>query len=484
MADSDVIDEIEDETGTHYKRTKSLGLLSISATVSPDNEYNQLLEKQRDLEGFRPAIRDRKTGYVYSHPWSHGDVPRAAPDDLTFARLAVELKNGTNNVGFIGRDGKFLSREEAWNKYGFCMRESLDDLKDDLRSTIRRFHGGSIRRFSMERPLEEFYGGKSNIIPFEWMNPITHKLEVEGYEVVRFGKFMKFVSREGNDVFLEPTTGYWFFAAEDKDLAQLMAKKIDQAWRDAYHKKQEEIVKHLPKERVPVPVRHGSLCIFRIADNWPDGTARPFKNLDISLVVKNPSMEQFKTDPIFKYGVRWVTLNGNIYAAGGFTPHNRILKAAGATPDQLQNGVGGRISTWEIENLSPMKVRLFMKHNTEAVGLAREREGSFHAAFFPSTDKMWQNPISGNFEIFLVNPSKGKIRISLTHTHKLRWLMFEGKSFYTNAKHLTHFQMAEMIGEPNPTYGIGGFMTQQMFGKIPADMDMRLWEQENATAVR
>ncbi len=149
MADSDVIDEIEDETGTHYKRTKSLGLLSISATVSPDNEYNQLLEKQRDLEGFRPAIRDRKTGYVYSHPWSHGDVPRAAPDDLTFARLAVELKNGTNNVGFIGRDGKFLSREEAWNKYGFCMRESLDDLKDDLRSTIRRFHGGSIRRFSI-----------------------------------------------------------------------------------------------------------------------------------------------------------------------------------------------------------------------------------------------------------------------------------------------------------------------------------------------
>ena len=105
-------------------------------------------------------------------------------------------------------------------------------------------------------------------------------------------------------------------------------------------------------------------------------------------------------------------------------------------------------------------------------------------AFFPSTDKMWQNPISGNFEIFLINPSKGKLRVALTHTHKLRWLMFEGKTFYTNAKHLTHFQMAEMIGEPNPSWGVGGFMTQQMFSKIPADMDMRLWEQENATAVR
>lgn len=132
----------------------------------------------------------------------------------------------------------------------------------------------------------------------------------------------------------------------------------------------------------------------------------------------------------------------------------------------------------ELDELDQIEAETVVRYKPKLIGFRRLR-----VAFFPSRDKIWQNPI-GALEIYLTNPSKAVLAQALSRCHKLRWLQYQGKTFYTNASHLTHYDMALMIGEPNPTYGIGGFLTAQMLNKIPPDMDIREWENENATAVR
>lgn len=243
----DQIDSIEAQTGVRYKILDHTA--SPNHTAGKEDEYNKLLQKQRELEGLRPAIRDPKTGYVWSHPWSHSDVPRAPQDEETKERLANEWRHETKNVGFADKGGNFLSREDAWNKYGFVMRESLDELKDDLRSTIRRFHGSKI------------------------------------------------------------------------------------------------------------------------------------------------------------------------------------------------------------------------------------------VAYFPATDRMQKN-FDGKWEIYLRNPTRNKIGVALEKAGELRWVYYQGVSYWVNSHLTTHFDLAQDVGEPHAQNAIGGRLTKQMFDKIPPGADMREWEMDHATAVR
>ena len=104
-------------------------------------------------------------------------------------------------------------------------------------------------------------------------------------------------------------------------------------------------------------------------------------------------------------------------------------------------------------------------------------------AYFPSTDQMQKN-FEGKWEIYLRNPTRNKLAIALTKTNELRWVYFEGVSYWVNAHLTTHFDLAKDVGETHAQNAIGGFLTPQMLANIPPGTDMREWEMDHATAVR
>lgn len=111
------------------------------ATMSSDPKketWEQILQKQRQVEGLRAAIKDPQTGKVYTG-WTHQAAIEKAPkygtkewehDPDAWGRLSSEWDKETNNVGFIDKDGNFITREDAGKNWGIY---TVEDAKDFLR---------------------------------------------------------------------------------------------------------------------------------------------------------------------------------------------------------------------------------------------------------------------------------------------------------------------------------------------------------------
>ena len=119
-------------------------------------EYNDLLERQRYLEGITPAIRDPGTGKIYSGSLReyHKDIYKRMPDD---ARKRLDATNVPDpdsemtfdldgpNVGFIKND-KFVPRT-FFDQDSPIAVENLNEFRNELKKEIydagmelRKFH--------------------------------------------------------------------------------------------------------------------------------------------------------------------------------------------------------------------------------------------------------------------------------------------------------------------------------------------------------
>lgn len=98
-------------------------------------EYQRILSEQRQLEGLKAAVRDPETGEIFTGE-SHIEAAESAPDgDLGF-RVMKEWNDGTDNVGFLDYEGKFISRTEAEKQY------QVGNIEDILQKKKFFFQGG------------------------------------------------------------------------------------------------------------------------------------------------------------------------------------------------------------------------------------------------------------------------------------------------------------------------------------------------------
>ena len=105
--------------------------------------YEQIIAMQRATEGYKAAIKDPKTGKVYSG-WTHQSAMDTVPTKDktgTYSRLYNEWDQSTDNVGFVDKEGSFVSRSETEKNYGVSTVEDLKDLRrGDEESLVRLFH--------------------------------------------------------------------------------------------------------------------------------------------------------------------------------------------------------------------------------------------------------------------------------------------------------------------------------------------------------
>ena len=98
--------------------------------------YEQLLQKQRSVEGLQAAVRDSKTGNIYtgtSHEAAGDRVPYSAdatdPNYGIRQRTQKSLWENTDDVGFVTNTGEFISRDEANEQMGILTMEDARDLR-------------------------------------------------------------------------------------------------------------------------------------------------------------------------------------------------------------------------------------------------------------------------------------------------------------------------------------------------------------------
>lgn len=110
---------------------KMAGLLGMT-------KWDDLLNRQRELEGMRAAMRDPVTGKIYTgftHQSAINSVPKTEGD--VWGRLSYEWDRGTDNTGFINKAGEFISRTDAEKDFNVS---TVEDIKDVLRKKWER-HG-------------------------------------------------------------------------------------------------------------------------------------------------------------------------------------------------------------------------------------------------------------------------------------------------------------------------------------------------------
>lgn len=127
-------------TGANVDQTKTMGnvvrplLKDESGSVGgyKPSDYERILEKQREVEGLRAAMRDPETGKIYTGS-SHQKAMDNAPRDGTgiWSRLYNEWDAATDNTGFIDKNGKFISRTEAEKNWNVS---TMEDARDFLRN--------------------------------------------------------------------------------------------------------------------------------------------------------------------------------------------------------------------------------------------------------------------------------------------------------------------------------------------------------------
>jgi len=142
-----------------YAKTSIAPVKSNELYHQKSKEYNDLLERQRYLEGITPAIRDPGTGKIYSGSIReyHKDIYKRMPDD---ARKRFDATNVSDpdsempfdldgpNVGFI-KNGKFVPRTFFDQDMPVAV-ENLNEFRNGLKKEIydagmelRKFHEGS-----------------------------------------------------------------------------------------------------------------------------------------------------------------------------------------------------------------------------------------------------------------------------------------------------------------------------------------------------
>jgi hypothetical protein len=106
--------------------------------------WEDILEKQRAIEGLRAAIRDPETGKVYTGQ-SHMSAIESTPaygspnfEEGLYGRLYNEWDNATDNVGFIDRAGRFITRREAEANWGIT---TMEDRRDALKRGAVKYKG-------------------------------------------------------------------------------------------------------------------------------------------------------------------------------------------------------------------------------------------------------------------------------------------------------------------------------------------------------
>jgi hypothetical protein len=92
--------------------------------------WETILRQQREMEGLRAAMRDPQTGQVYTG-WTHQNAIDSAPQGQgdVWGRLHGEWDRETPNSGFIDREGNFISRDEANERWNVLTMEDVRDAR-------------------------------------------------------------------------------------------------------------------------------------------------------------------------------------------------------------------------------------------------------------------------------------------------------------------------------------------------------------------
>ena len=81
-----------------------------------------LKKKPYREEDFQAAVKDEKTGKIYTG-YNHGEaIEKGVKEGGSFA--------GRSDQGFLTSDGRFITRAEAKENYGFSTSEELHGLKN------------------------------------------------------------------------------------------------------------------------------------------------------------------------------------------------------------------------------------------------------------------------------------------------------------------------------------------------------------------
>ncbi len=135
-------------------------------------EFQRLLELQRKAEGWIAAIKDPKTGKVYSG-YSHKSAINSVPKgDDAWGRLEVEWDRATDNVGFLDKNGDFISRDTADKMLSIKTMEDRKDLLEG-KNLVRLFHNWEDselidkEQLSKLSPKESVKGEGGKVTPAE-----------------------------------------------------------------------------------------------------------------------------------------------------------------------------------------------------------------------------------------------------------------------------------------------------------------------------
>jgi hypothetical protein len=115
-----------------------------AALDQPAPSWDDMLARGREIQGLKAAIRDPQTGEIYTG-YSHQAAINKGGD--AGGRLSWEWSEETNNVGFVTKDGEFISRGEANNRLGFGY--TMEDARDFLRDR------GRNARYYQSEPLPD-----------------------------------------------------------------------------------------------------------------------------------------------------------------------------------------------------------------------------------------------------------------------------------------------------------------------------------------
>jgi hypothetical protein len=110
---------------------------SFNETLGQPN-WEDALKRGREIQGLRAAIRDPETGDIftgYSHQSIINTLPLPEQPDYVegrYGRMQQAWDESTADVGFVTKDGEFISRDQANERLGFGY--TMEDARDFLRN--------------------------------------------------------------------------------------------------------------------------------------------------------------------------------------------------------------------------------------------------------------------------------------------------------------------------------------------------------------
>jgi hypothetical protein len=113
-------------------------MLSFIGFLSENDKFNDILVKQRNSEGYHPALRDPVTKTIYSDGDIHADIFKNMPPEAqkNFEPYIVNKNfEGTTHAGFVDKSGKWLNRYQVSKQL-----KNLNGGKASAESLLRYFH--------------------------------------------------------------------------------------------------------------------------------------------------------------------------------------------------------------------------------------------------------------------------------------------------------------------------------------------------------